>query len=115
MSAIAPRTTAVRRQPAQPRLDISRTLVDPLHRLDQTLASWLDVDLRLIYGMGVPVVCVVAAMVAMFLHPTYVLVGAVLALELLCLSLVVTKLLAMLNEPNDDDNLSVDPGSRGNA
>jgi hypothetical protein len=53
-------------------------------------------------------VCVIAATIAMFKHPTYVLVGAILVFELLCLALVLNKVFTMLDE---SDAAAGEPGS----
>lgn len=62
------------------------------------MESLLGADIRLIYGMAVPTLAVVAAMIPMFLHPTYWLVGSVVAFELICLSVVLNRILTWLGE-----------------
>ncbi len=94
--------------PAQrPRADTnqSRTTgsghqIDPLRRLDTRLDRALGSDLRLIYGVGMPMLLVIAGIIALALSPSYWLVGATLVVEIGCLGFVITKLMAMLDEPD---------------
>ncbi len=79
-----------------------RATPNPLGRLDHLVEATIGADMRLIYGMLVPMLMVFALIVPMVLAPSYWLVGLVLMFELCCLAFIVTKLLAMLDEPEGD-------------
>jgi hypothetical protein len=101
MSATAPlshvRTrpaTVERATPTRPRS------AEPLHHLDLAVAGFLGADIRLIYGLAVPVLLVVAAMLPMFFRPSYWLVGALMVLVVCCVAFIVTKVMAILDAPD---------------
>ncbi len=73
---------------------------DPLHGLDTSVESALGVDLRLLYGMLVPVLLIVGLIIALVLVRSYWLVAAALVPEIACLGLIVVKTMAMIDEPD---------------
>jgi hypothetical protein len=76
-------------------------VVDPLRRLDRAVNTWFGADLRLLYGLGTPILLIVAAMLPLLFHPSYWLVGALLVLVIACTGFIVTKVMAMLDAPED--------------
>ena len=76
---------------------------DPLHGLDVAIESVLAVDLRLIYGILVPILLVIGLMIPLILAPSYWLVAAALVPELAILAFILTKIMAMLNEDADPE------------
>ena len=76
---------------------------DPLHGLDVAIESVLTVDLRLIYGILVPILLVIGLMIPLILAPSYWLVAAALIPELAILGLIMTKIMAMLNETEEPE------------
>lgn len=75
---------------------------DPLHDLDVAVESAVGADLRLLYGMLVPVLLVVGLILALVIGRTYWLVAAALIPEIALLLFIVVKILAMLDEPDPD-------------
>ena len=79
----------------------------PMHGFDEGVERILGVDMRLLYGMGVPVVgmSVVIALLLAFAASPWV-VGGLLVLEAAVLGVVLVGFMGMLNEENDDDGES---------
>jgi hypothetical protein len=101
-TAIAPAPAAARRRRvAQP---------NPLQRLDATVEHAIAADMRLLYGMLVPMLFVCGVILLLVLNPSEWLVAAAVAAELLCLTLIVTKILAMLAETDTPDPAGISPG-----
>lgn len=75
----------------------------PLRGFEQAVERALGVDMRLLYGMGVPVigVSVVIALAFGFAASPWV-VGGVLALEVVVLCVVLTGFWGLLNDDDDD-------------
>jgi hypothetical protein len=78
---------------------------EPLRRLDVAVETALGADLRMLYGLGFPVLFIVALMIPMFLAPSYWLDGAVLAMTVVVMGFVVVKFLKMLDEAPVDASL----------
>lgn len=76
---------------------------DPLHGLDVAIESRLGADVRLLYGMLVPILVVCGMIILLCLSPSYWLVAAALVPEVVLLFFIVTKVMAMLNEPDEAD------------
>jgi Flp pilus assembly protein TadB len=79
-----------------------RTRADPLHGVDRAIRSATGTDLRLLYGMVVPIAVVLGLVTWAFLSPSYWLVGVSVAVEFSIIVLVVVKVVAMLDEPDTD-------------
>lgn len=88
------------RQEAQPGSPPPPHTADPLHDLDVAIESTLGADLRLIYGMLVPVLLIVGLIIALVVERSYWLVAAALIPEIACLGFIVMKIMAMLDEPD---------------
>jgi len=74
---------------------------DPFRSLDRSIASLLGVDIRLIYGMAVPMLLVIGVIIAFALSPSWVFLGILMIVEIACLGLVITKIVAILNSPEE--------------
>lgn len=72
------------------------------HEFDAAAERTLGVDMRMIYGMLIPILMVCGLIVLLALKPETWLVIAVLLLECAALGVVVTGFLGMLNEDEDD-------------
>jgi hypothetical protein len=70
---------------------------------DQSVERALGADMRLLYGMLVPILMICGVIVVLALGPAVWLVAAILVLELGALAVVGYGLAGMLNEPPDDD------------
>lgn len=110
MQSTAPITAVPQRASNSPRSprQIRRGPLNPMHHLDQLIDSVIGADMRLIYGMAVPMLLVCGVILALVTSPSYWLVAAAIVAELCCLSLIVTKLMAMLGETDDEQ-----PSDRG--
>ncbi len=75
----------------------------PFRGFDQSAVRLFGADLRLIYGMAVPILMIVGLIILLALTPTTWLVIAILLLEVVALGVVVSGLLGMLNEYEDDE------------
>ena len=73
------------------------------HEFDATVERSLGVDVRLLYGMLIPILMVCGLIVLLALNPETWLVIAVVLFEAAALGVVVTGFLAMLNEDDDTD------------
>ncbi len=76
---------------------------NPYERFDSSMESWLGADLRLIYGMAVPILMVTGLILLLALNPTTWMVVAVLLLELGACAVVIRGILAMLNGGEDEE------------
>ena len=92
-----------------PREPKPRTRLDPLHGVDQAIGSVIDADLRLLYGMLVPIAIVFGLIIWSFLSQSYWLVGVSVAVEFSMIVLIVVKVLAMLDEPDAQEQTPADP------
>ena len=70
--------------------------------LDRAVERRLGVDLRLIYGMGAPILAVVGMIIAFSLSPSTWLLVVILALELAALVVIGVGLASMLNDRDED-------------
>ena len=73
------------------------------HEFDATVERSLGVDVRLLYGMLIPILMVCGLIILLALNPETWLVIAVVLFEAAALGVVVTGFLAMLNEDDDTD------------
>ena len=74
----------------------------PFRGFDQSVVRLFGADMRLIYGMAVPILMICGLIVLLALTPTTWLVIAVLILEVAALGVVLAGLFAMLNESEED-------------
>ncbi|MGA2012635.1 MAG: hypothetical protein ABSH51_19175 [Solirubrobacteraceae bacterium] len=74
-----------------------------LRRFDQSVVRRIGVDMRPLYGMGVPILGVIALLIALALYPKAWLVAAIVIVEVAGLALVVTGLMEMMVDNADDD------------
>ena len=72
---------------------------------DASMTRMLGADLRLLYGIGVPIAMIVGLIIVLAIHPAKWVVGVVVVCEVAGLALIITKLYAMMS---DDDEA---PGS----
>ncbi len=79
-----------------------RAVPDPLHGLDREVERDLGADMRLLYGMLVPILAVCGLIVWLVFARSYWVVAAAVVLELAALGLIVVKLMAMLAEGEAD-------------
>ncbi len=80
-----------------------------VHKFDGAVERFLGADMRLLYGMGVPVVgvsAVIAVVIAFAASP--LTIAGLMALEVVMLVVVVVGFFAMLDETEDADS---DPSS----
>jgi len=80
-----------------------RSRRNPFAALDARVERLIGADMRLIYGLGGPVLLLCGVIMLLALTPSEWLVGAAVVLEVAALGLVVTKVLAMLDEPDELD------------
>gem|GEM_PF-5593982 len=69
--------------------------------------------MRLIYGLGAPVLMVTGLIVILALSPAVWLVAAIIVLELAALAVVLTGFIGMLNEERDDESPDAPAPGRG--
>lgn len=76
----------------------------PMHGFEQAVEHVLGADMRLLYGMGVPVigVCIIIALLLGFSPSPWVVAG-LLVLETAVLGVVLVGFVGMLNEDDDED------------
>jgi hypothetical protein len=73
------------------------------HNFDASVERVLGVDIRLLYGMLIPILMICGLIILLALTPQTWLVIGVLLLEVAALGVVVTGFVGMLNESEDDD------------
>ncbi len=74
---------------------------------DASMTRMLGADLRLIYGIGVPIAMIVGLIIVLALNPAKWVVAVIVLCEIGGLALIVTKLYAMMSdeEPDASDRL----------
>jgi len=70
---------------------------------DRSVERTLGADVRLLYGMVVPILMLSGLIILLALSPQTWLVIAVLLLEIAALGVVVTGFVGMLNDDDEDD------------
>lgn len=75
----------------------------PFHGFDESVERALGADMRLIYGMALPILMVVGLIVMLALSPAVWLVASILVLEMAALGVVIYGFVGMLNEAEDDE------------
>jgi hypothetical protein len=80
----------------------THTHANPFRGFDESVERLLGADMRLIYGLGIPILMVVGLIVILALSPATWLVIAIVVLEMAALGVVLTGFIGMLNEPEDE-------------
>ena len=75
----------------------------PFRAFDQSVERLLGADMRLVYGMALPIMMIVGLIIALALNPAAWLVAVVVVLEIAALAVVVLGFVGMLNDDADDD------------
>jgi hypothetical protein len=70
---------------------------------DESVERGLGADMRLVYGMAVPILMIVGLIVILALSPAVWLVAAIVVMELAALAVVVYGFMSMLREPDHED------------
>lgn len=91
-------TSIARSAPSTPR---HRGPRNPFAGVDRAIERVIGVDMKLIYGMFMPMLLVCAVIVALAFRPSEWIVAATVVLELGCLALIVVKLMAMLGDEEE--------------
>ena len=68
------------------------------HPLDARVERLLGADMRLIYGMAVPILVIVGLVIVLALHPQSWVVAVIVLLEVAALGLVLTGIFGMLED-----------------
>ncbi len=74
----------------------------PFAPFERATERALGVDMRLLYGFAVPILMVCGVIVLLGLAPSPWMVAGVMLFEALCLGVVVTGFMGMLNEDDED-------------
>jgi hypothetical protein len=69
---------------------------------DQSVERVLGADMRLVYGMAVPILMIVGLIVILALSPAVWLVAAIVVLELAALGVVAYGFVGLLEEPDEE-------------
>jgi uncharacterized membrane protein len=69
---------------------------------DQSVARVLGTDARLLYGMAIPILMIVGLIMVLALSPAGWLVALIVLFEIAALALVITGLLEMMSDDQDD-------------
>jgi len=73
------------------------------HDFDTSVERTIGVDMRLLYGMLIPILMICGLIVLLALSPQTWLVIAVLLLEVAALGVVITGFVGMLNDDGEED------------
>ncbi len=65
---------------------------------DASMTRMLGADLRLLYGIGVPIAMIVGLIIVLALNPAKWVVGVVVVCEVAGLALIITRLYAMMSD-----------------
>lgn len=75
------------------------------HGFDESVERVLGADMRLVYGMAVPILVIVGLIVILALSPATWVVAAIVLLEVAALGVVIYGFMGLLNEPDDEGDL----------
>jgi hypothetical protein len=75
----------------------------PFRGFDQSTTRLFGADLRLLYGMAVPILMIIGMIILLALSPTTWLAIAILLLEITALGIVLSGLFGMLDEDEQDE------------
>lgn len=76
---------------------------NPYERFDSSMERWLGADMRMIYGMAVPILMVTGLILLLALNPTTWMVVGVLVLELAAGAVVIRGILGMLADGDGEE------------
>ena len=76
---------------------------NPFKGFDDSVERTIGADMRLVYGLAVPILMVVGLIIVLALSPATWLVITILLVEVAALGVVLTGFLGMLNESDDDE------------
>jgi len=76
---------------------------NPYERFDSSMERWLGADMRMIYGMAVPILMVTGLILLLALNPTTWMVVGVLGLELAAGGVVIRGILGMLADGDGEE------------
>ena len=75
---------------------------NPFKGFDESVERTIGADMRLVYGLAVPILMVVGLIIVLALSPATWLVITILVIEVAALAVVLTGFMGMLNEPDDE-------------
>jgi len=70
---------------------------------EESVERALGADMRLVYGMAVPILMIIGLIVILALSPSVWLVATIMVVELGALAVVMYGFAGMLNEPEEQD------------
>lgn len=73
-----------------------------LRGFDRSVTHLLGVDMRILYGMGVPILVIVGLVIVLALQPAEWLVGVILVVEVAALGLILKGIAEILNSADID-------------
>jgi len=76
---------------------------NPFRGFDDSVERAVGADMRLIYGLGAPILLVLGVIVILALSPATWLVIAIVMIEIAALVVVLVGFMGMLNEPDEDE------------
>jgi len=76
---------------------------NPFRGFDDSVERTVGADMRLIYGLGAPILLVLGVIVILALSPATWLVVAIVLIEIAALAIVLTGFMGMLNQPDEDE------------
>ena len=77
----------------------------PFRDFDASVERMLGADMRLIYGMLIPILMVCGLLIMLALSPSAWLVGVIVLFEILGLALIVYGFMVMMRDDGDDAEL----------
>jgi len=76
---------------------------NPFRGFDDSVERTVGADMRLIYGLGAPILLVLGVIVILAVSPATWLVVAIVLIEIAALAIVLTGFMGMLNQPDEDE------------
>jgi hypothetical protein len=76
---------------------------NPYERFDDSVERWLGADMRLIYGMAIPILMICGLILLLAFNPTTWMVIGVLLLEIGATGVVIRGIMAMLDDSGNDE------------
>jgi len=75
-----------------------------LRSFDRSISQILGADMRLLYGLAIPILMIVDLIVLLALNPAKWLVAGIVVVELAALALVVVALMEMMSDDENDES-----------